>query len=223
MIALVFALLLTILHVFSRRISKIIEKHHINITSFSAGMFITLILIDLLPRMIDGLEYKAPVFLIMTIGFVGFHISEKYLYQHVRNKHLLLEELAELHNFGFFMNHLMIGFVLVLTFELRSVTSYLVIIPFVLHTISSSMSLEHIHEKMKTKFNKFVLNTSTFLGALFAYFAGLENFWYYTIFALSLGALMYISIRDMLPGGKKGNTLMFFFGFLLTLGIVAII
>lgn len=223
MIAVVLAFFLSIIHFFSKKISKIIERHHINITSFSSGMFLTLIFIDFLPRATVGMEYNAPVFLVLTLGFVMFHLSEKYLYQHIKDKKMLLKDLAELHNFGFFTYHLMVGFVLYLTFELSSYTNYLVFVPFVLHTVSSSMSLEHIHHKIKTKFNKFILNISTFLGALFAYLIKLETFWYYTLFSFLLGALLYISIRDMLPQGKKGNPLMFFIGFLITIGIISVI
>lgn len=217
------ALVLSIVHFFSRTISKIIEKHHINITSFSAGMFLTLIFLDFLPRAAVGTEHNAPVFLALAIGFVMYHLSEKYLYQHVKNKEALLEELAELHNVGFFIDHLMIGFVMVLTFKLTSYTNYLIFIPFLLHTISSSMSLEHIRARIKTEVNRFMLSVSTLLGALFAHFAQLETFWYYTLFSFFLGALLYISVRDMLPGGKKGNPLMFLIGFLLTIGIISLI
>ena len=223
MIPVVLALILSIVHFFSRTISRIIENHHINITSFSAGMFLTLIFLDFLPRAATGMKYGAPVFLALTIGFVIYHLSEKYLYQHVKNKKVLLEELAELHNAGFFIDHLMIGFVLVLTFELESYTSYLIFIPFLLHTVSSSMSLEHIRARMKTRINRFMLSISTLLGALFAHFAELQTFWYYTFFSFFLGALMYISVRDMLPGGKKGSLLMFLIGFLITIGIIFLV
>ncbi|MDP2909307.1 MAG: hypothetical protein Q8N77_05875 [Nanoarchaeota archaeon] len=223
MIGLVIALILSIVHSFSRTISKIIEEHHINITSFSAGMFLTLIFLEFLPLTLDGIEYGVPVFLLITIGFVAFHSSEKYLYQHIKNKKELLKELAHLHNIGFFINHLMVGFVLVLIFEIGRYASYLIVIPFLLHTVSSSMSLEHIHARIGTKFNKFLLNMSTFLGALFAYLINLGTFWHYALFSFFLGALLYISIRDMLPGGKRGNLLMFLAGFLLTIGIISII
>ncbi len=217
------ALVLSILHFFSRSISKLIEKLHIHITSFSAGMFLTLIFLDFLPRAAAGVEHNAPVFLALTVGFVLYHLSEKYLYQHVKNKEMLLEELSELHNVGFFIDHFMVGFVLVLTFKLESYANYLIFVPFVLHTVSSSMSLEHIRARIKTGVNKFFLNASTLLGALFANFSQLDTFWYYTMFAFFLGALLYISVRDMLPGGKKGNTLMFLIGFLLTIGIISLV
>lgn len=223
MIAVVLALFLTIIHFFSKKISRIIEKHHINITSFSSGMFLTLIFVDFLPRLTAGVEYDAPIFLVLTFGFIAFHLSEKYLYQHIKDKRMLLKDLAELHNFGFFINHLMVGFVLFLTFELASYSNYIVFIPFLLHTVSSSMSLEHIRARIKTEVNRFMLSISTFLGALFAYFIKLETFWYYTLFAFFLGALLYISVRDMLPGGKKGNSLMFLVGFLITIGIISLI
>ncbi len=217
------ALILSVLHFFSRSISKLIEKLHIHITSFSAGMFLTLIFLDFLPRAATGVEHNAPVFLALTVGFVMYHLSEKYLYQHVKNKKALLEELAELHNIGFFIDHFMVGFILVLTFKLESYTNYLIFAPFVLHTVSSSMSLEHIRARIKTGVNRFTLSISTLIGALFASFVQLQNFWYYTLFAFFLGALLYISVRDMLPGGKKGNTLMFLIGFLLTIGIISLI
>lgn len=222
-IPVILALILSIVHFFSRSISKIIEKHHVNITSFSAGMFLTLLFVDFLPRAASGLEDNSPVFLALAVGFVMYHLSEKYLYQHVKNKEMLLEELAELHNVGFFIDHFMVGFVLVLTFKLASYTNYLIFIPFLLHTVSSSMSLEHIRARIKTEVNKFFLNISTFLGALFAHFSQLGTFWYYTLFAFFLGALLYISVRDMLPGGKRGNPLMFLIGFLLTIGVISLI
>lgn len=223
MIAVVFAFFLTMIHFFSKRISKIIEEHHINITSFSAGMFITLLFVDFLPRISLGLEVGAPVYLVLTLGFIAFHLSEKYLYQHIKDKKVLLKDLAELHNFGFFIDHLMVGFVMFLAFELGSYANYLIVVPFVLHTVSSSMSLEHIHRRIKTKVNKFLLSCSTFIGALFGYMIKLEAFWYYTVLAFFLGSLLYISIRDMLPKGRKGNPLMFFIGFLITIGIISVI
>ena len=220
-VAILFAFFLTVIHFFSHKISKIIESHHIPITSFSAGMFITLIFVDFLPRVNEGLEFGAPVFLVLTLGFVLFHLSEKYLYQHIKDKKVLLKDLAELHNAGFFIDHLMVGFVLFLTFELVSYTNYLIFIPFLLHTISSSMSLEHLHKKIKTKSNKFFLSISTFIGALLAFFINLESVWYYTFFSFGLGALLYVAIRDMLPKGKKGNPLMFLIGFLITVAIIS--
>jgi len=222
-IALVIALILTVVHSFSRKIAKVVKNHHININSFSAGMFITLIFIDFLPRVTLGLNYNVPVFLILTLGFILYHLSEKYLYQHVKNKKELIKDLAEMHNFGFFVNHLMVGFMLYLALGGSELTSYIILVPFILHTLSSSMSLDEIHRRIKTKANKFLLNCSTFLGALFAFFVKLETFWYYAFFAFFLGSLLYIAIRDMLPGGKKGNVFMFFLGFLATVSIFMLI
>ncbi|MBU4501366.1 MAG: hypothetical protein KKA79_02145 [Nanoarchaeota archaeon] len=224
MIAILFAFLLTVVHFFSKKISKTVEKHHLHITSFSAGMFITLIFVDFFPKMTEGQLFGAPVFLALALGFVTFYLTEKYLYQHVTDKKTLLKDLAKLHNFGFFLNHLVIGFVLYLTLELNGTyTNFLVIIPFLLHTLSSSISLEHLHNKLKTKFNKLVLNTSTLLGAILAAAIQLEQFWYFTFFSFFLGSLLYVSMRDMIPKGKKGNPFAFFIGFLITILILSLI
>jgi len=223
MIGIIFAFLLTLIHFFSKKISKKIEKYHINITSFSAGMFITLIFLHFLPSIIPGLEYKAPVFLALTIGFILFHLTEKYIYQHVKDKKILIRDIAELHTIGFFTYHLMIGFTLYLTLELNTYTNYLIIIPFVLHTISSSISLQKIHRVIKTGYNRFLLKNSTLIGAVLAAFIKLENFWYYTFLSFLLGSLLYISMRDMIPKGRKGSPSMFLIGFLTTLAILSVV
>ncbi len=222
MIAIVLAFFLSSLHFFSKKISKNIEKHHIKITSFSAGVLITLIFIDFLPKLSIGLTLDAPVFLFLTLGFIIFHISEKYIYQHIKDKKHMIKDLAILHNLGFFINHVMIGFALFLTMELKDHANYIIIIPFILHTIASSISLQHLHKKIKTKFNKILLNFSTLIGALIAFFLKLDSFWFYSLFSFSLGALLYVSMRDMLPKGKQGSLPMFLIGCLLTIVLISL-
>lgn len=219
MLPIILAFILTVIHFFSNKISKRIEKHHIQIMSFSAGMLVTLIFVDLIPRVVTGVD-TTPVYVFLLFGFVLVHLSEKYIYQHIKNRRILMKDLAELHTLGFFLDHLMIGIVLAFSFTLSTQLNFIIFIPFLLHTISSSMSLEHITEKMKLKVNKVILNSSTLLGALFAVFLKPTQFWYYSIFAFLLGALLYISIRDMLPQGKKGDSMLFIFGFILTLILV---
>lgn len=219
MLPVLLAFILTVIHFFSKGISKRIEKHHIRIMSFSAGMLVTLIFVDLIPRVIVGINIT-PVYVFLLFGFVLFHLSEKYIYQHIKNRKVLMKDLAELHTLGFFLDHLMIGIILAFTFTLSTHIDFIIFIPFLLHTISSSISLEHITEKTKLKVNRFILSNSTLIGAIFATLLKPSEFWYYSIFAFLLGALLYISIRDMLPKGKKGDSMLFILGFMLTLILV---
>lgn len=219
MLPLILALILSITHFFSKKISKRIEKYHTNIVSFSAGIFITIIFIFLLPEVIQGYNI-VNVYLIMLVGFVLFHITEKYLYQHVKNKKVLMKDLAELHILGFFIDHFVIGIILVLIFSIQKQLDYILFIPFFLHTVSSSLSLEHIDEKSKTNINKIILASSTFIGALFATALRLNEVLFYSLFSLTIGMLFYIAIRDMLPKDKVGDPLSFLIGVIITLMFV---
>jgi zinc transporter ZupT len=210
------ALLLSILHLFSKRISKYIEKFHIGITSFSAGIFITIIFLSLLPELIKGVEYTN-IFLFMLIGFAVFHISEKYVYQHIKDKKKLMKDLAEIHMFGFYIDHFVIGFLLVLTFLAKGSLGFFVFIPFVLHTISSSFSLEHCDEKAKVKLSRILLSSSTLTGAIIASLLSFNQALFFILFAFSTGAIFYVVVRDMLPKGEGGNTFYFIIGALITL------
>ncbi|MBI2662937.1 hypothetical protein HYX15_00195 [Candidatus Woesearchaeota archaeon] len=210
------ALVLTILHLFSRPISKYIDKSHIEITSFSAGIFITIIFLSFLPELVKGLD-TTNIFLFMLFGFIAFHISEKYVYQHIKNKKELMKDLAEIHLFGFYTNHFVIGFLLVLTFIAKGSLGMIVFIPFILHTISSSLSLEHCDNKAKLKFSKFLLASSTITGAIIASLLSPNEMLFYLLFAFSTGAVFYIVVRDMLPKGKAGSLNYFILGVLISL------
>ena len=63
-IALVLAFILSLVHFFSSKISDKIEKHHTRIISLSAGIFIALLFLDILPQkkvvgtLINTLQWK---------------------------------------------------------------------------------------------------------------------------------------------------------------------
>jgi len=209
------ALILSIVHLYSARLSVFVERHHIKIVSLSAGILIALIFLYLLPEVVVGAS-TINVYAFILLGFAIFHVAEKYLYQHIRDKKELIHELAELRIIGFFIDHFILGIVLVLTNQLMKGLGLLIFIPFLLH-VSSSISLEHIHSKSKTHFNKIVLAFSTLIGALVASSSDLSGGLYYGLFAFTIGLLLYIVIRDMLPKKDKGDPISFLIGIILIL------
>tara|TARA_Y100000310_G_scaffold343159_1_gene449551 strand:- start:62878 stop:63558 length:681 start_codon:yes stop_codon:yes gene_type:complete len=213
------ALILTIVHLFSKTISEAIKKFHIEITSFSAGILITIIILSLLPEAIKGAEF-INVFLLMLIGFTIFHIAEKYLYQHIKNKKELMKDLAELHIAGFYIDHFVIGLIIFLVFSLQGKLGFLIFLPFLLHTVSSSFSLEHCDKYSKKSFNKIILASSTVTGAIVANLVVINTTLFFGILAFSIGAMLYIVIRDMLPKGRVGSILYYIIGVMLTLVIL---
>lgn len=216
------ALSLSVVHFFSDVFSKIFEKFHVHIRKFSAGFFISLIFLELFPKAFEGIKFLN-IFFAIFIGFVAFHLAEKYVYQHVKEKHKMIKDLKILHETGFFIEHFAIGFFLVLVFRIEGLYPMLVFIPLMLHTISSSLSMEAIHLKSKTPLNKVILSLSTLIGASLAYFVVPFGFWYYGLFSLLLGALFYTGVRDMLPlMEEKTGPLYFLMGAVLNILLFAV-
>jgi zinc transporter ZupT len=208
------ALILSILHYYSSIVSRKIERYHYWILSLSSGILLAIIFLELFPEAFKLLEEK--LFLFVFLGFTSFHLLEKFLYQHIKDKKLLLKELAELHVLGFFIDHFILGFLLVLAFKLNTLFSSFIFIPIALHTISSSLALEHIHEAT-SKSIKIILSASTFIGAILASALNPSSKIFSYSFSFIIGIILYIAIRDMLPKGKKGNQLAFIIGIIITL------
>ena len=214
-IALVLAFILSLVHFISDKNASLFEKYHGNILSFSGGLLLGIVFLFLLPEVIIGNRY-INIFLLMLIGFALFHLAEKFLYQNVLNKKDLFEDLAHLHTVGFFLNHFMLGFILFLFTKQSINLGFLLFIPILLHVISSSMSLEHLDEELKSNSIRVLLASSTFLGALAANYLEINNVLLYSVFAFSLGAVLYISSRDILSV-KKGTIVTFLSGLVISL------
>ncbi len=220
----VLAFILSMVHFFSEEYSPKIERFHSELLSFSAGLFITFIFLDLLPEFFAGIEFAGRIaFLALLLGFVIFHIGEKYIYQHITNKRELLSELQAVHALGFFIDHFTVGVALFLTLSVPSESfRILIFIPLLLHTLSSSLSLTHLDEVYSRKSIQSVLLTfSPLLGVAFAFLISPAEGTYYLLFSFVVGALLYVVIRDTIPKGRKGDPLFFMAGFLLSVILLA--
>ncbi|MCK4443579.1 MAG: hypothetical protein KAW09_03480 [Thermoplasmata archaeon] len=204
------AAIMSIIHYLSENVSSIMEKYHYQVLSFNGGLFLALLFLILLPEVVEYSESVSVYFLIL-MGFVIFHFTNKFLYQHVRNKKEMMRELKVLHEVGFFVDHFMLGFVLVTSTEFTPL-GFLIVVPIFLHTLSSSATMQHIHEEARTGLNRFVLALSTFVGALVAVVLPIGEVAQAAILSLILGMLFYIGIRDFLPREEKGNPLVFVAG-----------
>ncbi|MBI2598432.1 MAG: hypothetical protein HYW50_04510 [Candidatus Diapherotrites archaeon] len=218
-----FAALLSVAHFFSEYFSVHVEKSHSKILSFSAGVFITYIFLGLLPEFAKGKEIIGDnAFLFLLCGFALFHVLEKYLYQHVKNKKELLKDVAELHTFGFFFDHFVIGMILFFALNTENVfLGSMAFLPLFFHTITSSISLQHIHEHFnKNILLNIALSASPLIGVLFVSTLNPPTDLYYSIFSFLIGMLLYVATRDSLPSGASGNIKFFIGGLLVSTTII---
>ena len=193
---------LTIVHYLSELYASHQEKHHWSVLSFSAGAFITLLFLEMLPRAASlphGLS-------LVLLGFVCFHAVEKYVYQHYHRSELR-KKVGILDTLGFFGKSFLNGFVLVLAFDSQSGLGYALFAALLLHTISSSLVLAHLVEKLRGISNhRLLLSSGALLGALAAVPLGASGALASGAFAFITGELFYIAGRDIIPRDGAGKT-----------------
>jgi len=226
LVAFPLAIILALVHFFSEKYSVHVEKYHAHTISFSAGLFLGLIFLNLLPEFFKGAIYLGEsIFLLLLAGFVLFHLGEKYIYQHIRDRNELLKDLAAIHVLGFFINHFVLGIALLLAFKNSNpVAGFFIFIPLLLHSFSSSLSLNHIDKHFeKHSFLGMLLPLSPLAGVSFAFLLNPTASLYYGMFSFIIGAMLYIVIRDIVPKGQAGKPLLFLTGVLLSvLAMVAL-
>ncbi len=219
LVVFVLAGILALVHFFSESYSGHAEKYHTHLISFSAGLFLAIIFLRLLPEFFTGIEHIGEtIYLLILSGFILFHLGEKYIYQHIKNKGELLQDLASIHVLGFFINHFVVGIALFLAFSIENyVSGLLIFVPLLLHTFSSSLSLNHIDAHFNRKsFAGILLPLSPLLGAAFASIININPQAYHLLFSFVIGALLYIVIRDMVPREESGKPLFFITGALVS-------
>lgn len=225
LVAFALAIFLALLHFFSEEYGRHAEKFHVQLVSFSSGLFLGIIFLYLLPEFFKGEAHlEGRIYLLMLGGFVLFHLGEKYVYQHIKHRKELMQDLKALHAIGFFVDHFVVGITLFLAFSIEgSVSGFLIFVPLLLHTLSSSISLNHIDSHFKRlSVSGIMLPLAPACGVLFAYFLNLEQALYYGLFSFVVGALLYVAVRDMLPR-EQGKPAFFLTGVLVSVAAVMLI
>jgi len=220
MLYFIFASILFLINYFSEYYAAHIEKHHTKLISFSAGLFITFIFLDLFPEFFEGFKYIGKsIFLLLLFGFFLFHVTEKFIYQHIKNKRDLMKDLSFFHIIGFFVDHFIIGIALFLAFQVVDIIiGTLIFIPLMLRVFSSSLSLNHIDEYIKMNpLLMLLIAAAPLFGTAFAYLLQPVHTIFYILLSFILGTLLYIVIRDMLPREEEGSIRFFTLGFIVSL------
>lgn len=201
-----FAIIISLVSFYSDRFVHVAKRLHIELVSLSAGISLTIVVLGLLPIIAAGsaafgmLPYAA-----FLLGFLLFDISEKYIYQHILNRHEMMTELAELHTLGYFIDHFIIGFALILLYMLSSIRIIIFIfVLFLVHVIISSLSIKHIRERMQLGIGgELCLSFAPLAGAIVLILFRIPLIGIYGIFSFVTGALFFLTSRDVLKGKES--------------------
>ncbi len=217
-VLIIYALFLSSLHILCKKISVCIRGTQVELLSFGGGALLAVVFLVLLPDVVH-FSPRTYVYPLMLFGFVLFFLSEKYLYQHVKDEIVLEEEIYHLHVLGFFLDHFMKGFVLVTVVDLDPILGLLAAIPFLIHAISSTIALEQIHQSSENQIDKFLLSSSFVLGTITAIFIEMNTHLEKGILAFLVGMLLFMVSRDILPKDEEGSPLYLLLG----MGIVFLV
>ncbi len=189
------------------------KSHTSKLLSFSAGVSITYLLLELFPMFTEGaFRHSRLLFISVLLGFIGHHLIEKQIYQH-NTKHDLVKMLTlEEHSF-YYAYHVILGIVLVAFTQFSIVRGLLLFFTMISFTIVSNLPSHPHTSKQKALF----LSSSTLLGVLIGIFANpfMPEWFEFTLIGLATGVLLFTVTRHHIPFGRKGKIGYFTIAFIL--------
>ncbi len=208
MIVIFAALLISFIHLIGERIGNHAHKHHEQIISLSAGLFLSFVFLELLEYLSIGyFQEGVEVYLFLLLGFSVFHILNKYVYLHTKDKKHQNKELEEVHFIGFSADMFITGLAIALFLNIDDYFLGLVaLIPFILHTVSLTLAVTQLHEKFEIKkHHQWLFSFLPLLGALSAplFLINLQIF--YSTLAFVAGIILYHGTRHMIPRKTHGK------------------
>ena len=207
MYSILFAILVGLTYLFGENFSSLWKKYRIKLISFSAGVSITYIFVDLFPKFAEGVVLiNEALFFAVLIGFMIFYLIEKFIY--LNNKSRRKRDLKLEHIFISSIYHFIIG-ILIQYFTIQNFLQGLFFtIPIIFYTLASTLPVE----PPKYEWIKIILSSSTLLGVIFAVYIPLSTGTFFSLMGLIIGALLYTVIRHSIPRGKEGEPWLFFIG-----------
>jgi len=222
--ALGLGVLLGIIHFYSEKITPPEGSNRYRVISFAAGISISYLFLNLLPHTYEAADHlKNFVFVFLLLGFVLFHLAEKFIYKHADRKKLA-KELKEVHSISFFLYYFMIGIVLFDKAQTSLLEGMLLFVPIALHASLSTASLAQIHGDIReSSGTKILLSLSSILGMTFAMLVPIPSIMDNIFVSMIAGILLYIIVKEFLPEKEKGQPMFFLLGVFLFIGFYTFI
>ena len=207
-----FALLVGLTYYWSNKFEVKHKKYYNKIISFSAGVSITYLLLELLPTFNEvAFQINQLLFISVLFGFIIHHIIEKRIYLHNKS-HELIKKLNMEENVFSFVYHVILGIVLVSFYQEDFVQGILFFVSIVSYTLVSTLPTTPHKSEKKAIF----LACSTLLGVLFATFVWINRaLWIeFLLIGFAAGVLLFTIVRHHIPEGRKGHIGYFTIGFI---------
>jgi len=211
------AVIISFAHYYSRKFSIKHKEYSRKIISFSAGVSITYVLLELFPNFTEAaISLSRFVYISIPLGFIIHHVIEKEIYKH-NSKIELVKMLSFEETVFSFVYHIIIGIILV-TFARGSATQAILFsIPMISYTFLSNLPANPHPLKIKAIF----LSSATLIGTAIAVIWGnIPAEVEFSLIGIAIGVLLYTIIRHHIPFGKKGHIGYFTLSFILYTALI---
>lgn len=221
-LALVFAFAMAAIHFLAEELEELMSTHQERLISFTSGVSITYIFVQLLPEFQKiASETSDIIFIAPLLGFSSIHLAEKYVAKKEYSKELLVRRYGEIHSVFLFFYHGLIGFLVASLLGESTASGTLFFIPIMLHIGVSSFSLSELHEDIARDLKvKLAISGAPILGVLTHNFGIISEGFFQPLFGLVLGMFTYVVIRDGIPQGDGGKPVEYVLGLIIYLLII---
>tara|TARA_Y100000310_G_scaffold341969_1_gene443134 strand:- start:729 stop:1409 length:681 start_codon:yes stop_codon:yes gene_type:complete len=210
-LAILLAVIICVVFYYSKKFTIQHEEWKKKIFSFSAGVSITYILLELFPTFTESaLSIHKILFISIPVGFILHHIIEKEIYKHNNRRELVRMLTLEEHVFSF-VYHFTIGIILVTFVKGSAAEAILFSIPMLSYTFLSNLPASPHPLKIKAVF----LASATLFGTVLALLWTMPRWLEISLIGVAVGVLLFTVIRHHIPFGKKGGVGYFTVGFLI--------
>lgn len=212
------AVAIAFFHYIGEKFSEHIEPFHIELLSFGAGLIVGTFFLEVLPQLAVGETYLSNfVYLSFLGGFVLIHILEKLVYQHAAGDREIAKDVTRFEAAGLAAYELLVGIIIAVFFAAYGDLAYLIIAPFFVRAFALSVFSKHVNEKIGGVLNRLIQSVAPIVGTFIGFLLIENKTQLFLAFSVTMGVILYIIIRDMIPTGKEGKPIYFVLGTLITI------
>jgi len=189
-------------------------KGHLSvIRSFAAGFSVSYVFLFLLPEIPRADEVAVvDTAIFALLGFTVFHEAHKFIFSQKSEGKAKLND--EIHLITFSAYSFLITFFLVELSKVDTIEGIVVSLVIALHFFLTDITQARVSEPVKHNLKMPLAIVATLTGGMLSVFSLTNQAATDVIFALTTGALVYISIREEIPE-KGGRPLVFLAGVLI--------
>ena len=212
------AVVMAFFHILGEKFSEHIERFHIELLSFGAGLMVGTFFLEILPQITVGETYLGHfIYVTFLVGFVLVHILEKLVYRHAAAESEIAKDVTRFEAAGLAAYGLLVGVIIAVFFEAYGDLAYFILAPFFVRAFALSVYSKHINEKIGSRLNRVLQSVGPVVGTFFGLLLIANKTQLFLVFSMTMGFILYIVIRDMIPIGKEGKPIYFVAGTLVTI------